>query len=92
MKEKLSLSLKLEQVLEPVYLKVSFSIQGKDFPSIIKFFEGDRYCTLIYVNKENKNDWFVRSELLSESFIKYGIPISEEVWNYMVEQIKMKLV
>lgn len=73
--------------METKYYKVEFSIQGKHFPCVIKYIPGNRHWICAYYNKDNRNDWFIRNEVISEALIKCGIEISEEVYNNVVGKI-----
>lgn len=77
--------------IEPKYYLVDFNVQGKWFSCVVKFFEGDRHWTCVYFNKENKNDWFVRKEVISPELLKHGMEISPEVFDGRLNQILIQL-
>lgn len=73
------------------YYKVEFTIQGKHFPCLVKFREGDRHWVCIYINRDNKNDWFIRKEVISQDLLKHGIEIDEMVFNLRYEIIEKQI-
>lgn len=73
-------------VEDPLYYKVEFTVQGKHFPCVVRFRQGDRHWLCVYYNKENKNDWFVRKEVISNELIKHGKQTTKEVFNYVLNK------
>lgn len=77
--------------IESKYYLVDFNVQGKWFSCVVKFFEGDRHWTCVYFNKENRNDWFIRKEVISPELLKHGIETSPEVFDARLNQILIQL-
>ena len=82
--------LKLIQYMDtgPKYYKIEFSINEKRFPCVVKHIPGNRHWLCIYLNKDNKNDWFVRNEVFSQKEIDHGLEIEEVVFQNMWNRIK----
>jgi len=73
----------------PKYYKVEFSIQGKRFPCVVRFYEGDSHWLCIYINKDNGNDLFLRREVTSPSLLEHGEETYPEVFNNLWDKIKL---
>lgn len=69
------------------YYKVEFTVQGKHFSCVVKFREGDRHWTCVYLNKDNKNDFFIRRETISQELIRYGVEINEDLYEHILNKV-----
>lgn len=69
------------------YYKVEFTIQGKHFPCLVKFREGDRHWVCLYLNKDNGNDWFIRKEVASQDLLKHGKEVDESLFDFYSEKL-----
>ncbi len=87
----MNINLKLQMDLNPKYFKVEFAKEGKRFPCVVKFFEGDRYWICIYMNKENQNDFFIRKEVVSETLLQHGEVTYPEVFQNLYNKIKTSI-
>lgn len=73
------------------YYIVDFTTQGKFFPCVVKFMPGNRHWTCIYINKENRNDWFIRNEVISPELLSHGTEVTEQVFEMKLNLILQKL-
>ena len=83
--------LTLKQELHPKYFKVEFAKEGKRFPCIVKFFEGDRHWICVYMNPDNLNDFFIRKEVMSEILLQHGEETYQEVFQNIYNKIKTSI-
>jgi len=84
----MTISQKLAIELQPTYFKIEFSKEGKRFPCIVKFFEGDRHWICLYYNRDNQNDFFIRKEVMSEILLQHGEKTYPEVFQNLLNKIK----
>lgn len=87
----MTISQKLVTELQPTYFKIEFSKEGKRFPCIVKFFEGDRHWICLYYNKDNQNDFFIRKEVMSEILLQHGEETYQEVFQNLLAKIKASI-
>lgn len=81
----------MENEIEFKYYLVDFTTQGKHFPCVVKFIPGNRHWTCIYINKTNRNDWFVRNEVISPELLLHGVEVTEQVFEMKLGLILQKL-
>lgn len=77
--------------LLPKYFKIEFSKEGKRFPCVVKFFEGDRHWICLYYNKDNQNDFFIRKEVISKILLQHGEETYQEVFQNLLAKIKASI-
>lgn len=69
------------------YYLTNFYVQGKWFDCIIKHKEQDNYWICLYLNSQNNKDWFIRSEVISQDYLRKSKEIEKEEYESRLNNI-----